>query len=57
MENNLLTIRNAFREAADIIDEIVELEEREDNGEDVKKESEGAMGRFVMKMMELNSLQ
>lgn len=57
MDANLLQIRDAFREAADIIDEICELETREENGEDVKKESESAMGRFMLKMLELNSLQ
>lgn len=50
-------MRDTFREAADIIDEILELSKREEKGEDVKKEYEGVMGRFVIKMMELQSLQ
>lgn len=57
MDSKLLQIRDTFREAADIIDDIAELETREEKGEDVKRESEGAMGRFMMKMIELNSLQ
>lgn len=57
MDAKLLQIRDAFREAAGIIDEIADLEIREEAGEDVKKESESAVGRFLLKMLELNSQQ
>lgn len=57
MDNkDLIEMRDAFRESADIVDEILALEERENNGEDVKKELHGAIGRFTIKMLELNSL-
>lgn len=52
-----IKIRDTFREAADIIDELVELDEREKNGEYLKKETEAALGRFMMKMLELQALQ
>ncbi len=55
--NNLIKIRDTSRETADIIDEILALDEREDKGEDVKRESESALGRFMLKMIELQSLQ
>lgn len=58
MDNkDLIKMRDAFRESADIIDEMLALEEREKNGEDVKNELESVVGRFVMKMLEINSLQ
>lgn len=50
-------MRDTFREVADIIDEILILDERKDRGEDVKKEAEAATGRFIMKMIELQTLQ
>ncbi len=55
--DNLIKIRDTFRETADIIDEILELGKREGEGEDIKKESEAAFGRFMLKMIELQSLQ
>ncbi|QEK13716.1 hypothetical protein FQB35_15420 (plasmid) [Crassaminicella thermophila] len=53
----LIKMRNTFREAADIIDELLDLKEKENNGQDVKKELESVIGRFAIKMLELNSLQ
>ena len=55
-KNKLIKMRDTFRETADIIDEILTLDEREDKGEDIQKESEAATGRFLMKMIELQSL-
>lgn len=61
MENigheNAIKMRDLFRETADIIDEMLALEEREKNGADVKKELESAAGRFFMKMLELSTLK
>ncbi|SHH06077.1 hypothetical protein [Tepidibacter thalassicus] len=53
----LIKMRNTFKEAVDIIDELLNLKEKENNGEDIKKELENVIGRFVIKMLELNSLQ
>lgn len=55
--NSLIRIRDVFRETADIIDEMLVLGEREDKGEDVKKNFESVIGRFTIKMLELESLQ
>lgn len=56
-KNKLVKMRDVFREIADTIDEILILDEREDNGEDVQKESEAALCRFMLKMIELQSLR
>ena len=55
--NELIKMRDTFREGADIIDEILALEERENKGEDIRKESEALIGRFALKMIELNAMQ
>lgn len=56
-EKTLEKMRDVFRDTADIIDEILTLDEREEKGEDVQKESEAALGRFMLKMVELQMLQ
>lgn len=58
MEKNkeFLRVRDIFRECADIMDKVIELEEREENREDVKPEMERLMGRYMILLMELNSL-
>lgn len=56
MDKDLIKMRDLFRETADIIDELLELGAREANGEDVKKESEIVLGRFMYKTVELQSL-
>lgn len=57
MDKDLVKMRDLFKECADIIDEILELGVREASGEDVKKESESVMGRFMYKMIELQSFE
>lgn len=52
----MIKLRDAFREIADIIDEILELEKREEAGQDVAKELESIMGRYFMKFLELQAL-
>lgn len=52
----LTRMRDLFRETADIIDEMIELEAKEASGQDVKKEMESTAGRFMVKMIEMNSL-
>lgn len=54
--DNLIKMRDLFRESADIIDELLELQEQEETAE-VKQQYESALGRFMLKMMELQSLQ
>ena len=58
MSNNteLIEMRDTFRKSADIIDELLELEKREEAGEDVKEECEAVQGKFVMVMLKLNSI-
>lgn len=52
----LIEMRDIFRKSADIIDELLELEKREEAGEDVKEECEAVQGKFVMSMLKLNSI-
>lgn len=56
MDKDLIKMRDLFRESADIIDELIDLQAKEVAGRDVKKEIESTYGRFVYKMMELQSL-
>lgn len=50
-------LRDGMRQAADMLDEFISLDRREKNGEDVKEDYEGLLGRFVIKMSELQRLQ
>ncbi len=54
--DDLIKLRDVFRETADIIDELIELEDKEETPE-VKKEYESILGRFIIKMAELQKLQ
>jgi hypothetical protein len=54
--NDLKKLRDLMREAADIIDEIVDLEQRNPNDYESSKEYESAAGRFMFKMMEMQGL-
>lgn len=58
MGNNkeFLRVRDIFRECADIMDKVIDLEKREEKGEDVTPETERLMGRYMILLMELNSL-
>ncbi|ELC8344281.1 hypothetical protein JJB61_07355 [Clostridium perfringens] len=53
--NNLEILRDEFRNAADILDELLALEEKE-KVEDVSKECESIMGRFVISMAKISVL-
>lgn len=55
-DKDLIVMRDMFRESADIIDELLELDKREKNGEDVAKELESVLGRFMLKMMKISEL-
>lgn len=52
----IIKLRDKFREIADILDEVVELEKRDEAGEDVEKEIESLMGRYLFKCIELQEL-
>ena len=54
--NEFEKLRNIFRECADIMDKILELEKSEEKGEDVKSEVERLIGRYMLLLMELNDL-
>ena len=57
MDKGLIKMRDILRETANIIDELLELEVKEDSGQIVtKEETESITGRFMFKMMELNDL-
>lgn len=53
----LIKMRDCMREAADILDEFILIDEKEKNGEDVTKETESTVGRFMIKMAELQNIQ
>lgn len=55
-DKDLIVMRDMFRESADIIDELLELDKREKNGEDVAKELESVLGRFMIKMIKISEL-
>lgn len=47
-------MRDSFREMADIVDEIIKLQDSPD--EDAEKELENLMGRFVLKSIKIKDL-
>ena len=53
---DIVKMRDVLRETADIIDEVLELEKRDEEGQDVEKELESVMGRCFMKLLELQKL-
>lgn len=55
-DKSLIELRDAFRNTADIIDELVTLEEREKNGEDVEKECEAVMGRYLISFIKIHEI-
>lgn len=56
MDKDLIKMRDLFRETANIMDELLNLEVRDAVGEDVEKETESVTGRFLFKMMQLESM-
>ena len=54
---DMIKMRDTFREAADILDEFIQLKAREDLGEDIEKECGSILGRFMLKMVKLQELQ
>lgn len=58
MSNNtgLIEMRDNLRKASDIIDEVLELEKREEDGVDVEGKYETLMGRFIMIMIKTSKI-
>lgn len=56
-KEELIKIRDTFLEIAEIADELLTLSDRQEKGEDVKKEVEAATGRFVFKFIELQQMK
>lgn len=56
MKKNLIELRDKFREIADILDKAIELGKRAEAGEDVEKEIESLMGRYLFKCIEVQEL-
>ena len=52
----LIEMRDNLRKASDIIDEVLELEKREEAGVDVEEEYETLMGRFIMIMIKTSKI-
>ncbi|MDF2804408.1 MAG: hypothetical protein K0S61_4313 [Anaerocolumna sp.] len=48
--------KKAILEVVEVLDELILLEEKESAGEDVESATEAAMGKFVMKLLKLQSL-
>lgn len=56
-KEQLIKIRDTFLEIAEVADEILNLMDREEKGEDVTKESEAALGRFMFKFIQLQQMK
>lgn len=54
---DLKKFRDTLRGAADVIDELIELKYEEDKGANIEKECESILGRFMIKILELQALQ
>ncbi|MDM0478662.1 hypothetical protein QTH27_12825 [Clostridium perfringens] len=52
----LIEMRDNLRKASDIIDEVLELEKREEDGVDVEEEYETLMGKFIMIMIKTSKI-
>lgn len=53
----MIKMRDTMREAADLIDDLIAMQGREEAGEEVKAESERIIGAFMIAMVKLQSLQ
>lgn len=52
----LIEMRDNLRKASDIIDEVLEIEKREEDGVDVEEEYETLMGKFIMIMIKTSKI-
>ena len=54
---DLNKMRDIFKELTDICDEMIDMDKREEAGEDIsEKDAEALGGRFIYKLLELNTL-
>lgn len=56
-KEQLIKIRDTFLEIAEVADELLTLCDRQEKGEDVKKEVEAVTGRFILKFIELQHMK
>lgn len=56
-KEELIKIRDTFLEIAEIADELLILGDRQENGDDVTKETEALVGRFMLKFMKLQQMK
>ena len=56
-EMNYAKLGNAFKDIADVCFELNILEEKAEAGEQVEEEMEAALGKLMVKMLKLESLQ
>ncbi|MGG5463499.1 hypothetical protein [Clostridium sp. B9] len=54
--SNWIELRDTLRKGANIVDELLELEKREEAGENVEEECEALMGRFMFVFIKLNGI-
>lgn len=55
--NELKDIRNALIECANVVDEVIKIDERESKGEKVSnEEKESIQGKMVMKFIKMQQL-
>lgn len=57
MFENYKELAKSFREVADSLDKLVELEERKMAGEDTGEEIQMTFGELMIKMIELESMK
>lgn len=54
-KNEFIEMRETLASGVEIIDTVLELIERDEKGEDVTEEIEQAVGKFMIKMIELTN--
>lgn len=52
-KDDIKGMAQTFREAADILDEIAELDDKEDMTREERKEKEEMLARFLLKMIKI----
>lgn len=55
--DSLVAFRDGLHSMADVVDELIALDEREKAGEDVSAEGESVLGKFMVQAVKLNSLK
>lgn len=55
-KEKVIKMRDLFLETAYILDELIELNKKEEDGEDIGSQGEATIGRLMYKMVELQAL-